>query len=740
MAEVINLDFESGFIDSHGHTVTPTSATIVTAGPLSGLASATVAPGGSINVAGVSLGNSAFTYSAIFRIPTTGPAWQYYFADCGVTGLVINLYEDTGDVLVDVGLNGYFYISETLPAFTYDVIHHIEVARSGTTVYLFFNGALLVSYDYGAQNLTASSFSLANDFAGVIDYIKLDVGAALHTATFLPDYGATVAPVYVADGGTSSAVFRAKVVIDGVDLTNDVIGTITIEQDEGSATIADLTLMPAAGTPLYLPSWTGKTVVISIGDYSTGVMVDETIRFTGVVDLPAIDLDQGTLSLRCTDDLQGKVGAMTTAALATLIGGYYSPAVFKAGSSSWVYAQDRLSTVRASLDISPAGIMRVTSWTAKPAADLNFTDDDVLDGSLAIDMAERSSMVNQIDITFGYRFPRMKSEGHVCNFDALSPIGFEQYIIDDKYIPARQQVVSAIEAAGGSVVSIAYDALPTTSVILHVGGAAVGVWVPNPSTDPLLCTGWQAVVSFDYAQDFDETHNISVSTPLSIAEVGAVKETMSGSLQADYADTTSVETTATLYKNSFTSIPPLNSAAIIGGHTNATEVTLPSDSDRAAADNAMETLIATAKTRIATAHRANTVSAVVPLNGALDISKTVGLATASVTAKGKVRKVVDTIDTENAIARSAFDLAISGIAGVGITHLEDPTTAPAGTVASVSSSLAPPTVVFNNATAGDHTITITFPGVEDAERDRASPVIASAYDAKIIEDVFGVTL
>lgn len=740
MAEVINIDFESGFIDSHGHTVTPTGATLVSVGQLSGEQSATVAVGGSVAVSGVSIGNANFTFQAIFSI-AAGSGWAYRFVGCGTSGLEVSIYEELGDVFVDVGLNDDFSIgSETLVGFTYVDTHHIEVARSGTTVYLFFNGDLLTSVDFGAQNLTATDFTFANDFAGLIDNVKLDVGAALHTAGFTPDFGPPPGSFFVADGGDSASVFRARVLIDGVDQTTRIIGQITVEMEEGAASIAEITLKPDAATPVYLPSWTGKSVVISIGDYSTGTLTKETVRFTGKVDLPTVNLEQKTLSLRCTDDLQGVVSALTAAQVETLIGGYYSSAVFDLGSI-WVLAQDRLSTVRASLDISPSGVLRLTDWTAKPAADVNFNENDIAAGSLAIDLADRASMVNRVDITFGYRFPRMKSEGYHCVFDALDPDGFEQYIIDGMYFMSKVQVKEAIESAGGAIVSIAYDDLPTTSVTLHgSGGAIVGVWVPNPYIGPSLCTGFDAVVSFDFSQETDETHRITVSTPESIAEIGTIAESMSGAMVSEYADTVSVETTATLYQNKLTAIPPMDVAPVVSGRTNSTDVTSSTSTNRAAANNAMETLIAIAKARIAAAHRANTVSFVVPLNSRLDTSKTVQITTASVVAKGKVRRIVETIDTDAGQAISAVDLAISGISGVGITHLEDPTEAPAGTAAGLSSVLGAPVVVFNNGPLEDHSLQITFPGVDDNERLRVEPVIVTTVNAAIHEDVFTVTI
>lgn len=742
------LQFDGNFADEKGHTVTTSLATLHTSTPIAGSGSLDLNDGTVTIALDAPIASQVFSVEFVIRMDATPADGTYWILGPEADGLSVAWYADTGDIGLNVWADGT-NIFDALCEPDIGVPMHIEITWTSGTYYLFIDGALI---DSSVQSVALSATTAIIGRAGasygvwpgLIDGYRLTVGAVRHTAAFTPDYGvldgAPSGPVYVADGGSSAAVFRAKVLIDSVDRTDDVVGAITIEMEEGAATIAEITLKPDAGTPIYLPAWTGLSVVISIGDFSSGGLTEETVRFTGKVDLPTVDFASGTLGLRCTDDLQGVVGAMTEAALASLIGGYYSDAVFEPGSS-WVYANDRLATVRASMDISPSGTLRVTNWEAKTTADVIVTEDNIADGSLAIDMADRSTMVNRVDVVFGYRFPRMKAEGYECVYDALAPTDFEDYILDGKYIPARSQVEQAIAAAGGNIVSITYDALPTTSVLLHdTGGAVIGVWIPNPYIDPSLCTGWSAVVSFDYAQEFDETHNITVHNTQSITEIGTIKESMSGAMAADYADTTSVETTATLYKASVTGIPPLDTATVISGMTNSSDVTVESGTDRAAAENAMETLIATAKARIAAAHRNNTVSFVVPLNGNIDVSKTVSVSTTDVVAKGKVRKVVDVIDTDAGTATSAVDLAISGIAGVGITHIEDATNAPAGTTAGPSSTLTAPTVVFNNASSGDHTITITFPGVDDAERLRANPVINTTIRAAIPEDVFTVSL
>jgi len=51
-----------------------------------------------------------------------------------------------------------------------------------------------------------------------------------------------------------------------------------------------------------------------------------------------------------------------------------------------------------------------------------------------------------------------------------------------------------------------------------------------------------------------------------------------------------------------------------------------------------------------------------------------------------------------------------------------------------------PVITFANLYADDHSFTIDFPAVADAERDAAAPAIVSSFAASLVEDVFTVTL
>lgn len=546
-----------------------------------------------------------------------------------------------------------------------------------------------------------------------------------------------------ADGGIVAAVWGVQVLVGAVDVTADIVGELTVEAEEGAARIADLVLQPGAGATVDVPSWTGKPVVISFTDMSTGVPTGAVVLFSGIVDLPTIDLRTRCLNLRCTDDLQGVLAGLSKAAIDTLVGGRWSPAVFNAAADAYTYAQDRLSTVPACLDLDLTRTPRLTPWAAKPTADLSFTADHILENSLVPQFAERVGLINQVDLSFGYRFPRQKSEGYQVNYDylALHITSFPYWVRDGNPFLSRDAVRSAIQSAGGSIVSETWTALPTTGqVIPGTGGAPAGFWIPNPATDPLFCLGFSIVASFDYGQDIEETYSITVNNPASIAEVGVVRESMSGSLQGQYNDPVAVETNVLLYKNKISAIPPKDLAAVVVGLTNSADVTLTTDSNRTAAEAAIEVLVDVAKVRIFAASRRSSVAGSLPLNPALDVDKTVAINADGVLAKGKVRRVLHRMAPQSGRAVSDFELAICSVAGVGISHPDDATTAPAGSTAGTTSTLSAPSVTWNGLAGQDQVITITFPGVAAVERNKSNVAISQTFRAEIAEDVFTITL
>ncbi|MER2624530.1 MAG: hypothetical protein ABTS22_11420 [Accumulibacter sp.] len=531
--------------------------------------------------------------------------------------------------------------------------------------------------------------------------------------------------------GARAGIWSAIVLLDGADVSARVVGDIRIDAEEDSARIAELTLRPTGGTTFAIADWVGKSLTIDIADVSSGSATDVQRLFTGIVDTPTLNLDLRTIAIRATDNLQNLVEAMDAAAIdAEIPDGYHSPVIFDPAARGWSRAQDRLSTVPQSLDLTPAGVMRVTDWAPAVSPAMSFTAAHLLDGSLAVSLSSRHSLVNRVDVDFGYRFPRVKAEGWPLSYSYVDETNIDTFVDGSNQFLTRAAVEDAIEAAGGTVESITYTALPSTTI---------GSWVPGPQ-DYLLCMGFDAVVSFDYAQMIEEQHSITVSAPNSIAAVGTLSDRMSGALEGQYPPIPTAEAAMLLYRNAISGIPPQDTATPSSGYTTAANVTLTADTDRAAANAAMETLIAAAKVRIWASHRRNTVSARVALNPGIDLDKTIDLADTGLHARGKCSRLSHVLSPDTGEATTEFSVAICSVAGTGVSHAETPTTAPTGSSPASTTLTGSATADYNYGPSEDKILTVTFPGVEAVERNKANIAISSSYSAPLTEDIFTITL
>ncbi len=556
------------------------------------------------------------------------------------------------------------------------------------------------------------------------------------SASFLS--GATTA----ANAGALAAQWGVVVEIDAVDVTVNLVGEVSVEAEESSARIADFSMEMASGVTVYPTDWVGKQVRVFFVDMSSGTAASAILLFSGIVDVPSINIADAVIHLRCTDDRPGIIGAMSEAQIAALLpGSRWSSSVFKSGASPLVHSSDRLSTIPCALDLDASRIPRLANWEAKTTADFSFTADQILDQSVSVDLSERSSLVNTVDVAFSYRFPRIKAEGWLLGFDpiALAHSAFKYWIRDGNLLLQRAAVEAALSKAGSKIVSISWMALPTTAQIIPgSGGSPAGVWLPNPPVDAQYCLGFSAVVAFDYGQTVDEAHEITVTCPASVASIGPIRETVSGSLEGVYDDIKAAEQNILSYRGDLTRIPPNDIAPISAGFTTSVDATLSADSDRAAADTAMETLIAVARAKIHGAHRRNSVRAAIPCLPVLDIVHTVSFVAQGITTKGKIRRLSHRLNVDSGSAITEFDLAICSASGVGVVHADDTISAPAGSSAT-STALVGSAISWNGLNGQDGVITINFPGVASAERNLLSNTIKTTHFAPIYEDLLEVT-
>ncbi|HGM6320300.1 TPA: hypothetical protein ACKP31_006681, partial [Pseudomonas aeruginosa] len=160
---------------------------------------------------------------------------------------------------------------------------------------------------------------------------------------------------------------------------------------------------------------------------------------------------------------------MEIAAVDALVGGAWSADVFEPvdGRSRWDYAQERLTSVTGSLDCSPYGALRVTSWLSVAPA-YEFGQGSTVYGSLAVELADLSSQTNRVEIECDYRFSRLwqlnASYGwqHPGTGNAVGEAGFCNWRGDDTELPDVEMITSATESSGQTLFYATWYPLPPT--------------------------------------------------------------------------------------------------------------------------------------------------------------------------------------------------------------------------------------------------------------------------------------
>ncbi|MDR3352844.1 MAG: hypothetical protein LBO00_07600 [Zoogloeaceae bacterium] len=494
-------------------------------------------------------------------------------------------------------------------------------------------------------------------------------------------------------------LWRGVITLEGEDVSDYTIGEIEIRAAEGAARIASFTLLLPPETILSLAAWSGLTVTIDYCEFQAGQVASYSRLFTGVVDSIEYDPNTRQIGVLATDDLRAEIDAMTDEQVDELTEGRWHSNIFEAAKShGHQRAEDRMSTRAASLDLDVWRTPRVTPW-AQANDDAEFNDDEIEDGSLSIAFAERSSLINRVEINFAYRYAVAQARTVFINFDCVTwaeycyghghmypgvdirPNHFDAMMMAGWNMLRRDAVTNALGSVGGEVQDINWYEVPGSHWATTPGGTD-WAFVISEELRPQMCQGFDAKVSLTSQCDRQENHFITVEFPASIAQSGIIGETMEGAMEAAFYDGPQVETQTALFRSGVVPFPPRETGvARQSGYL--THKALPDvegivseDTNREAAAEAMECLIDIAKARIAAAHRQTQVSATVILNPDVDLDRFFRVDTPSIKARGKVSALTHSLNHDTGRAVSSFTLSVSTVAGTGIVHPDTPTKAP----------------------------------------------------------------
>lgn len=465
------------------------------------------------------------------------------------------------------------------------------------------------------------------------------------------------------------AGWDAVIILDGVEILPEFIhGAIRIERTEGGASICNFTLVykPGAGAQT-VETLAGKPVTI---DFQT---VDGTFRvYTGVVDIPEIDLIQKKIKINCTDRRLELINAQLGAVVPTI--GYYSSIIFPTPKDVAEELAQRLTTIPYSVDFDAFGVYTLTPKRAKLTADYVLTGNDVYDREPTVNYTSRDRIVNKINIKFDYRYPRLHHMQRRFFWESPIHNNICLMLLEGYTLAQRSMIQAAVYGSNwilrGDITwtpihnagwfcgvgwattvftgkTVGYKKDMEGEFILDSSGNKIADVQITGGTDyaPVFADGAQWDATTRWAQTITETYSLLVEAPQSIALYGEVLNDTAYSSE-DNTDTANWEDYKT-FDNPFN----------IGGlqttyHVDAVE-------GRGALNGAIVTALNIAKTTILNSHRDTRVSVNRFLWPEIDLKHTVLIDTAILKARGKVVSIIHDIDNGTTEAVTTIVLALS---------------------------------------------------------------------------------
>lgn len=494
------------------------------------------------------------------------------------------------------------------------------------------------------------TLEVSNNTAQLVYSVIAESIVAPITVTVSNPTGTITAPIVVsvADTGTITApitvnvfdslvtkIWAASVTLGGTDVSSRLDGIIRWDAEEGASRIASFTLLPASGA-VNPTAWTGQDVTIDVVRMIGGSPFHTRV-FTGLVDVATFDPVSRLVVFNCTSDLQNAVAALPVASIDALTGGTYSEAVSGPIGERWAYAQARMASRLASLDSGPLGELRATAWHDLPVW-RTFTASAGIDKSPSIDLPKRSQIVNQVDISFEYRYYRCRQRQASIGW-SKSAYTAEAWQSSYQY-PSQDEIESALAGCGWHVLYQSFGNPPA-----HIAVASPpGYYVVTSGV-----ANFSATLAQRHAQAVTESYSLSVTAPTSIAANGALAKPLRGALESDW--------TPNEWEADFTVTVPLDAPG---------EIDYAGAMTRTVSDAAIQNLLDMAESIIHASHRKTFVTFSVPCLPEADLTMAAALDTDALQASGKIYRVQGALNIDSGSAISTITLALSGIAAGGI--------------------------------------------------------------------------
>ena len=544
--------------------------------------------------------------------------------------------------------------------------------------------------------------------------------------------------------------------IGGVEVPTDQIhGTVTVTRNENSSALLDVTLINRSGVQ-DLDQFHGKTITLDV-DRASG----RTRVYTGVIDIPEIDLINKLITLRCTDRRSEQINEQLGSQLPFI--GSWSDAIFQDADDVAGELSQRLLTTTKTVDFDAYGNYTIANYLPKATADFTLSDSGIYRRSPTLQVASRGRLINRVNVEFEYRYTRLRHRER--NFQLFGATFCDVINTPGLQFLAVDGVQSNLESFGWPVKksSIGYTYLPeggwyncgygkflwspiiqsgTTSIQRDDDGNAINDANGNPLTEVTnrtvtdytqafaLDASWTAAKRF--AQDVTEKINIQVNAPQSINQYGVIEQYQRNGFSFEYNSAD--------FEREDLYVAPDDFIETAGDYY------LDKTGTAAHYKKALGTAIGIADTKIQKSHRDNYINIETPTWPEIDLKHTVAITAGVIQGRGKVNQISHEFDISNRDASTTVRLAFSQSQG---SQAPDSLTIPilnaplvggfdAGTL-KMYTYLGGELGGVGFGQTGQRTEGIITPAIDDESRNRQEYETSYSFDTAIQDDNLVVT-
>jgi len=436
----------------------------------------------------------------------------------------------------------------------------------------------------------------------------------------------------------------ATISIAGVQIPKDRLsGNVVITKESNQNTLCEFKVRVAL--PLdFIDFIDGGAVIVNYVDSDGGHRL-----FTGVVDLPEVDLINKWITIKCSDRREELIKAKMLPLLPTI--GRYSKEVQGDITSVGNEMEYRLQTVPKDVDFDSYNTPNINSWYAKASADYVYSNADVYYQEPKLSWQSRGAIVNDVTVIVKYQYPRLYHYQRPFSWNTSATIVTQIPVGDheDGYsFPTVGMIKSAIDGAGwkqnntlsytesASNFWITFQRVQSSTLRPYAGGTfgpeqlmSIRHHLENVDSYEVTYAAWEGSTRF--AQTVEETYTLTVKSTQSINQYGELTAFSNYEVKADF-DTHTWEN----YK--------LVTAAPSDAITSNLSYRVDKDINKDAKNLAILTGIDKAKTQIIASHRDTKVTLQVPIKPDLELRHTLEIDTTPLACKGKVVRIVHTLN------------------------------------------------------------------------------------------------